>query len=435
MLSIISKKVIKPFTPTPSTQRWHKLSLLDQGVTHFYIPLVFFYPKNQVNAIPNGPKQLSNLLTDSLSKALTYYYPWAGSLKDNATIECDDNGAEFLEVQINSPMDKVANHPDSNVKDLTYPQGVPWSNGVDRALTIAQLSHFDCGGIALSVCLSHKIGDGSSVNCFLRDWAALTRSSNTIPSPCFVEDSIFPSPIGDGPWVSPVIGSDVDKCVQKRFIFSSTKLRTLKSSIPVQNVTSNEAVSALLFKCATFSATTVNSGSFKQSQLIQFSDLREMISPQLPPNPIGNIVNIFSSPIYDNKEELKLPKLVTDIKKSKNNLSTRNNVEENELAIEMLDAYRTGKEAFHKRKCDVYLSSSLCKFPLLQDLEFGFGKPIRASIAKGPINKAMILMRTYDGGIEALVNLNEEEMCVFEHDKQLLEFATPIGHQGFYDEQ
>ncbi|KAM3232184.1 hypothetical protein P3L10_017543 [Capsicum annuum] len=179
MLSIISKKIIKPFTPAPSTQRWHKLSLIDQGLTHLYIPFVFYYPKNQVNAIPNGPKQLSNLLTNSLSKALTNYYPWARSLKDNATIECDDNGVEFFEIQINFPMDKVVNHPDSNVKDLTFPQGVPWSNGVDRALTVAQLSHFDCGGIALNVCLSHKIGKASSVHCFLRDWAVIFHNMGT----------------------------------------------------------------------------------------------------------------------------------------------------------------------------------------------------------------------------------------------------------------
>ncbi|KAM3307660.1 hypothetical protein P3S67_009403 [Capsicum chacoense] len=199
---------------------------------------------------------------------------------------------------------------------------------------------------------------------------ALTRSSNTIrPSPYFVEDSILSSPIG--PLVSPITGSDMDKCVQKRFIFSSTKLSALKSSIGMQNVTSREAVSALLYKCAAFSAITNNSGSFKRSQLIQLSDLREMISPQLPPNPIGNIFSIFSSPIYDKKEELKLSKLVADIKKSKNNLSTRKNVEENELAIEMLDAYRTGESIFHKRKCDVYSSSSLYKFPFIQDLDFG----------------------------------------------------------------
>ncbi|WMV35659.1 hypothetical protein MTR67_029044, partial [Solanum verrucosum] len=75
---------------------------------------------------------------------------------------------------------------------------------------------------------------------------------------------------------------------------------------------------------------------------------------------------------------------------------------------------------------DLYISSSVCKFPFLQDLDFGFGKPIRASFAKGPLNKFIHLMRTYDGGIEAFVNLNEQEMSVFEHDKQLLEFATPI---------
>ncbi|KAM3374358.1 acyltransferase Pun1-like [Capsicum galapagoense] len=396
MLSIISKKIIKPFTPAPSTQRWHKLSLIDQFLTHYYMPFVFFYSKNQVNAIPNGPKQLSNLLTDSLSKALSHYYPWAGSLKDNATIECDDHGAEF------SPMDKVANHPNSNVNDLTFPQGVPWGNGVDRALTVAQLSHFECGGIALSVC---------------------------IPSPYFVEDSILASLTGAGPLVYPVHRLNAETsahCVQRRFIFSRTKLSALKSLIVMQNVTSNEAMSALVYKCAAFSATMLNLGSFKRSQLVQFFDLRQMISPQLPPNSIGNILTVFSSPIYHNEEELKLPKLVTDIRKSKHNLSTRNNVEENELAIEMLDAYRTGKSIFHKRECDVYLSTSLCKFPLIQDLDFGFGKPIRASLAKGPFNKAVLLMRTYDGGIEASVNLNEDEMCVFEHDKQLLEFATPI---------
>ncbi|KAH0666937.1 hypothetical protein KY285_028143 [Solanum tuberosum] len=54
------------------------------------------------------------------------------------------------------------------------------------------------------------------------------------------------------------------------------------------------------------------------------------------------------------------------------------------------------------------------------------GNPIRSSFAKGPLNKFIYLMRTYDGGIEAFVNLNEQEMSVFEHDKQLLEFAAPI---------
>ncbi|KAM3307661.1 hypothetical protein P3S67_009404 [Capsicum chacoense] len=50
-------------------------------------------------------------------------------------------------------------------------------------------------------------------------------------------------------------------------------------------------------------------------------------------------------------------------------------------------------------------------------------------MAKGPFNKAMFLMRTNDGGIEALVNLNEEEMSVFEHDEHLLQFAAPVNYE------
>lgn len=191
----------------------------------------------------------------------------------------------------------------------------------------------------------------------------------------------------------------------------------------MQNVTSNEAANALIYKCAASSAAVVNSGSFKRSQLVQFFDLREITSP----NSIGNLISIFSSPIYEDKEELKLPNLVTDIKKSKNYLSATDNiVEENEFAIEMLDAYRSGEVPFYKRKCDLYISSSLCKFPFSQDLDFGFGKPIRSSFAKGPFNKVIHLMRT---GIEAFVKLNEE------HDDQLLEFATPITGDFCYEEE
>lgn len=153
MLSVISKNIIKPLCPTPSTQRWHNLSLLDQLVGNVYMPMVFFYSKHQVATIPKH--QLSEFLVNSLSKTLTYYYPLAGSLKDNAIIECDDHGAEFLEVEINSSMDKVIYHP-----DLTFPQDLSWgypSSSTSDALVVAQLSHFECGGIALSLCMSHKV--------------------------------------------------------------------------------------------------------------------------------------------------------------------------------------------------------------------------------------------------------------------------------------
>ncbi|KAH0692443.1 hypothetical protein KY285_019540 [Solanum tuberosum] len=424
MISTISKKIIKPSSPTPSTQRWHNLSLIDQVVDNLYMPFVFFYSNHQVAKIPKH--QLSEFLTNSLSKTLTSYYPWAGSLKDNATIECDDHGAEFFEVEINSSMDEVIHN-----SDLTFPQGLSWgylSSSTSGALIVVQLSHFECGGIALSLCMSHKVGDACSAYYFLRDWARLTRDPKlTLSPPYFVQDSLMPSVPFDVPLFSPVIEPKKERCIQKRFVFSESKINALKALVVaescVQNPTRNEVVSALLYKCAASSSTT----NLGRSQLVQTSNLRSQAP--LPPTSIGNIATIFSTPIYENYEhDLKLPKLVTDIRKSKHDMSTRNNLQENEYITVMLEAYRTGKLPFHQRNCDVYTITSILAFEF-ENIDFGFGKPTRASQESGSFSNLFILMNTPDDhgrGVEAFVNLNEQHMSVFKNDNDLLQFATPF---------
>ncbi|KAH0678474.1 hypothetical protein KY284_019559 [Solanum tuberosum] len=424
MISTISKKIIKPSSPTPSIQRWHHLSLIDQVVDNLYMPFVFFYSNHQVAKIPKH--QLSEFLTNSLSKTLTSYYPWAGSLKHNATIECDDHGAEFFEVEINSSMDEVIHNP-----DLTFPQGLSWgylSSSTSGALIVVQLSHFKCGGIALSLCMSHKVGDACSTYYFLRDWARLTRDPKlTLSPPYFVQDSLMPSVPFDVPLFSPVIEPKKERCIQKRFVFSESKINALKALVVaescVQNPTRNEVVSALLYKCAASSSTT----NLGRSQLVQTSNLRSQAP--LPPTSIGNIATIFSTPIYENYEhDLKLPKLVTDIRKSKHDMSTRNNLQENEYITVMLEAYRTGKLPFHQRNCDVYTITSILAFEF-EKIDFGFGKPTRASQESGSFSNLFILMNTpddHDRGVEAFVNLNEQHMSGFKNDKDLLQFATPF---------
>uniref|UniRef100_K4BPC3 Uncharacterized protein n=1 Tax=Solanum lycopersicum TaxID=4081 RepID=K4BPC3_SOLLC len=216
MIPIISKKIIKPSSPTPSTQRWHNLSLIDQVVDNLYMPFVFFYSNHQVATIPKH--QFSEFLTNSLSKTLASYYPWAGSLINNATIECDDHGAEFFEVEINSSMNEVIHNP-----DLTFPKGLSWgylSSSTSGVLIVVQLSHFECGGIALSLCMSHKVGDACSAYFFLRDWARLTREPKlALSPPYFVQDSLMPSIPFDVP-LFPLLLSQKRKDVFKRGSFS-----------------------------------------------------------------------------------------------------------------------------------------------------------------------------------------------------------------------
>ncbi|MCD7454080.1 hypothetical protein HAX54_023441 [Datura stramonium] len=403
LVSICDKSIIKPSSLTPSTLRYHKLSLLDQAITNMYIPLTFFYPKKQrddtiISMNSNNDNSelshIAHLLKRSLSQTLISYYPYAGRSRDNATVDCNDMGAEFLSVRINCPMSEILKHPHPNpnpnpyykAESVVLPKGLPWKNNLCEGgnLLVAQVSQFDCGGIAISACLSHKIGDGCSVLNFFMDWARATRDdrhvTNLVPysPPRFVGDSIFTSPLYNDilPIDAPQHGSNVDECIQKRFIFLNTKLDALRAKViaesGLQNPTRAEIVSSLLFKCATRAASKLSS-VWRPSKLIHFLNIRPMIKPRLPRSAMGNLLSVFAIDATS-KEETELP-------------------------------------------------SNLCKMPYYS-VDFGWGKPERSGVPNGPVEKMFFLNDYQTGqGVEVRVTLQKEQMSAFECDEELLEFA------------
>ncbi|MCD7458610.1 hypothetical protein HAX54_038657 [Datura stramonium] len=423
----LTEKLIKPSSPTPSTHRLHKLSLLEQAQTHTYVPIGLFYSKEQLGEFSNHPTQISNILATSLSKTLELYYPYAGCLKDRRTIECNDVGAKFVQVKINSPMSQVVNHPNSDIKDLIFPKGLPWANDSPHydGLSVLQLSYFDCGGIAISTCLSHKIGDGYSVYHFLKDWAALTRVPNAIlSSPYFVQDSLYPS-LPDG-MVSPEFGSVLDGCIQKRYMFSSSQLRALKTYVAedsgVQNPTRTEVISALIFKC--FAAIAkANSGSFRNSTLVHFANERGFY-PNLPSKSIGNVITNFCIPIAK-EGDMNVPKIVSSIRREKQVFYNKDNVKKNKWATDIYELAKKGGELSYSLDSEnEYVCTSLLQLPL-HEVDFGWGKPVRTTIANGPNTNGFGIM---DQGseVEACVLLTEQDVPVFESDAQLFKFASSL---------
>ncbi|XVF49688.1 hypothetical protein PTKIN_Ptkin04bG0033200 [Pterospermum kingtungense] len=106
-VQFISRETIKPSSPTPHHLRTHKLSLLDQQAPPVYVPILLFYsPTTDIS-----PTKKSCLLKNSLSKTLTYFYPFAGRIKDCYTIDCNDEGATYIEAQIDSDMSVVLKEP------------------------------------------------------------------------------------------------------------------------------------------------------------------------------------------------------------------------------------------------------------------------------------------------------------------------------------
>ena len=144
-----AEKIIKPHRATPLSLGRYNLSINDQIMVPFYQSIAAFYPNPS-----KTPEQVSNILENSLSKVLSSYYPFAGTLgSDNATfVDCNDRGAKFIQVRYDCPMSEIVNLPDTGPEYLPFAKGTPWSSTPEeQSLLVVQLSHFNCGGLGISV--------------------------------------------------------------------------------------------------------------------------------------------------------------------------------------------------------------------------------------------------------------------------------------------
>ncbi|XP_055819389.1 acylsugar acyltransferase 3-like [Solanum dulcamara] len=414
-----AKKIIKPNSPTPLSLGRYNLSLSDQVMLPGYMPIAAFYP------FPSKkPLQISNILEKSLSKVLSSYYPFAGRLRDNTFVDCNDMGAKFMTVKYDCPMSEVVNLPDTGPEYLPFPKGIPWGRTPDEeSLLLVQLSHFNCGGLAVSANLSHKIADGCTLCNFISDWASIARDHNVnIPSPQMIGSSIF-SPTTNIIHTDAMV-DDIDNIPlsTKRYIFSNSKLEMLKTQVTsetgVQNPTRLEVLSALIYKCAT-TAARANSRSFKPSVLTLAVNLRPILDPPLPTRAMGNIFSIIQVATMS-EDEMTIARVVRELRKAKDKLKKEDHVKENKLVSIW------SKWASMANKFEFYRSSSVCNYPL-NNLDFGWGKPNRVTIPVIGIRNSFIFMDNQSGdGIEAIVSLPEKHVTQFENSKELLQFASPI---------
>ena len=119
-VEIIHKETIKPSFPTPDDRKILKLSLFDQFTPITYTPLVLFYPVNNGDSLASIAEK-SQKLKKSLSETLTHFYPLAGRLKENTSIDCNDQGAEFIEARINCLLSEMLKNPDSQILNQFLP--------------------------------------------------------------------------------------------------------------------------------------------------------------------------------------------------------------------------------------------------------------------------------------------------------------------------
>ncbi|KAJ9186354.1 hypothetical protein P3X46_001934 [Hevea brasiliensis] len=431
-VQIISKENVKPSSSTPTHLRTFKFSLLDQLIPSSYAPLVLFYPMNKNISNLDVPSRL-NLLKASLSQTLTWFYPLAGKIKDELSIDCNDEGAYFVETRVSCGLHEFLNHPDLLLIQKLLPREfVVKELAPGSYVTNIQANVFSCGGVAIGICISHKILDGAALGTFLKGWTSAAMGCNEPIYPNFIAASLFPA---NDLWLrdssSTVWGSLLRQgnCITRRFVFDSSAIAKLKAQATSSGVkcpTRAEVVSAFLWK-STLAASAELHGFQRPSLLTHLVNLRKRMEPSLSENSLGNLLWMAAAR-YTAGSKPELNNLVSEVREAISRIDAEfvKQIKGEEGNSVMSQSLKAISEMGSGDGVDYFGFSSWCNFGYY-GTDFGWGKPVWVSsigLTGSVFMNLIILADTRLGdGIEAWVTLDEQDMGVLEGNPDLLKLA------------
>ncbi|KAJ4780445.1 HXXXD-type acyl-transferase family protein [Rhynchospora pubera] len=176
--------LVVPAEPTP--YEFKTLSDIDdQDGLRFYATGIHLY-KGDPSKEGQDP---ARVIRDALAKALVYYYPIAGRLREEAgrklVVECNSEGVVFVEAEADARVEDFGEEPVLPIpgaEKLLYGPGDYGHDVTNKPLLYIQVTRFKCGGFCFGLQICHVIADAPGVFQFLAAVAELARESRCSPS-------------------------------------------------------------------------------------------------------------------------------------------------------------------------------------------------------------------------------------------------------------
>ncbi|KAF5748682.1 HXXXD-type acyl-transferase family protein [Tripterygium wilfordii] len=293
--------------PAEETQKGlYFLSNLDQNIA-VIIRTIYCFKSDKI-----GNEEAGKVIKNALKKVLVHYYPLAGRLtiscEGKLIVDCNGEGALFLEAEANCEMDKIGDitKPDpKTLGKLVYE--VPGAKNIlEMPPLVAQVTKFKCGGFVLGLCMNHCMFDGIGAMEFVNSWGETARNLQ-LTVPPYIDRSILKArnppkiehihqefaEIEDKSNTSELY---IDEMLYRSFCFDPEKLGEVKAKAMadkyLDKCTTFEALSAFVWRART---KALNMQPEQETKLLFAVDGRPKFNPPLPKGYFGNGIVLTNS--------------------------------------------------------------------------------------------------------------------------------------------
>ncbi|XP_031104663.1 benzyl alcohol O-benzoyltransferase-like [Ipomoea triloba] len=260
-------ELVAPAEPTPREIKYLS-DIDDQQGLRFQIPAIQFY-RNEPSMSGKDPVQV---IRQALAKALVFFYPFAGRLREGAgrklMVDCTGEGVMFIEADADATLQHFAiggevKPPFPCFDQLLY--NVPGSTEIlNCPLFLIQVTRLRCGGFIFALRMNHTMGDGYGLFHFMNTIAEIARGVETPTFQPVWQREYFSArnppritcthyEYEEEPTDSMVTNIPLDNLVHRSFFFGPKEISALRSSLPphLRKCSTVEILTALLWRCRT----------------------------------------------------------------------------------------------------------------------------------------------------------------------------------------